>query len=104
MRKRTFCLAVVLPFIFLFSAYAMAITGPPGPWIQVNDNGFVHYSNQSVYRMVEYSSKLYAGIWGLNGAQVWETSAAGGLPFPDWTKVNDDGFLDADNVGVNGMV
>ena len=67
-------------------------------WFQVNTDGFGDYNNYSAYQMTTYNNTVYVGVWGNNGAQVWEYSGSG----TTWNNVTPG--WDVDNFGVNSMV
>jgi hypothetical protein len=77
-----------------FAAYGTA--APLSPWNQANVSGFGTPNEQSAYRMAVYNSKLYVGIWGTNGAQVYKYDGS------TWTKIT-PGWNTSNNVGVTSM-
>ncbi|MFC1981793.1 hypothetical protein ACFLVN_06105, partial [Chloroflexota bacterium] len=74
-------------------------------WIQVNNDGFGDSDNDRIRTLQVFENKLYAGTRNtVDGGQIWQTGAAGGPPFTDWTKVGGDGLgYPLNNPRVNSM-
>jgi parallel beta-helix repeat protein len=91
MRQKIFILFTGLLAVFFLSATAALSFS----WTQVNTSGFGDTKNYSAYRMITYNSRIYVGIWGDNGAQVWEYDGS--------TWSNKTPSWDTNNAGVNSL-
>jgi hypothetical protein len=86
-------------------------------WEQVNVNGFGNDFNHNILGLVTFKDYLYAGTWNFTqGLEVWRAKVhhhgkhgkhgkPGKVPFPNWEKVNENGFGDpARNQATNFML
>jgi hypothetical protein len=72
-------------------------SGSGTTWSQVNTNDFGDSTNGGVNQMEVFNNQLYAGVYNLNGTEVWRTSDG-----TAWSQVNTDGF-DGDGININYM-
>lgn len=78
---------------------------PYDQWQQVNINGFGNPSNHNICGLGELDGKIYAGTWNeTEGLEVWRATPTDSVPFPDWEKVNRNGFGNANYSHTSSMV
>jgi len=66
---------------------------PYDQWQLVGANGFGNPSNHNICGLGELNGQIYAGTWNeTEGIEVWRATPTETVPFPDWEKVNRNGF------------
>jgi hypothetical protein len=73
------------------------------PWREVNEENFGDPHNETVFEMVVFNNRLYAGTMNPEGFQLWRTDAEGEPPYT-WTRVLTRGaWRGANNEGVGSL-
>jgi len=73
------------------------------PWRETNEENFGDPHNETVFEMVVYNNRLYAGTMNPDGFQLWRTDAEGTPPYK-WTRVLTRGaYRGMNNEGVGSL-